>query len=75
MLQYDDISTQLILIMTRILKFIGKIYTSYQLNAKMDGSVDALRAALHYSGEVYRSVKSFSPRHGYLRQGTVCCRR
>ena len=34
-----------------------------------------LRAALHYVGEVHRLVKSFSPRHGYLRQGMVCQRR
>ena len=34
-----------------------------------------LRAALHYGGEVHRSVKSLSTRHGYLRQGMVCHRR
>ena len=34
-----------------------------------------LRAALHYGGEVHQSVKSFSRRHGYLRQGMVCWRR
>ena len=35
----------------------------------------ALRVALHYGGEVHWSVRSFSPRHGYLRQGMVCRRR
>ena len=34
-----------------------------------------LRATLHYGGEVHRTVKSFSPRHGYLRQGMVCQQR
>ena len=34
-----------------------------------------LRATFHYSGEVHQSVKIFSPRHGYLRQGMVCQRR
>ena len=34
-----------------------------------------LRAALHYGGEVHRSVKNFSPKHGYLRQRMVCRRR
>ena len=33
------------------------------------GWLVGLKAALHYGGEVHRSVKSFSPRHGYLRQG------
>jgi len=28
----------------------------------------SLRASLHYGEEVHRSVKNFSPRHGYLRQ-------
>jgi len=27
-----------------------------------------LRASLHYGEEVHRSIKNFSPRHGYLRQ-------
>ena len=33
-----------------------------------------VRAALHYSVEVYWSVKNLSPRHGYLRRGMVCRR-
>ena len=39
-----------------------------------DGEGPAARAALHYGGEVHRSVKSFSLGHG-LRQGMVCQRR
>ena len=35
----------------------------------------ALKAALHCGGEVHQSVKSFSPGHGYLRQGMVYLRR
>jgi hypothetical protein len=38
-------------------------------------SVVLLRAALYYSGEVHWTVKNFSPRHGYFRQGMVCRRK
>ena len=41
---------------------IDKPMYDYRINC-------SLRVALHYGGEVQWSVKSISPRHGYLRQG------
>ena len=37
----------------------------------MIGENRQLGPVYNYGGEVHRSVKSFSPRHGYVRQGMV----
>ena len=41
----------------------------------MDRGEPAVRAGLHYGGEVHQLVKKFGLRHGYLSEGKVCRRR